>query len=384
MAALKKVLLAYDGSAGAKLALEDLKRNRAGFPSRAEVLVLCVADTWSSTAPPGLFGELMDAPVVDLRRLQAAEAQALKTARALALEAREALARDQAGWEVRAEACAASPAWGIIRRAEEWKPDVIVLGSHGRSPAGRMFLGSVSQAVVREAPCSVRVVRGRLGPRQASACLVIGFDGSPDAEAAIQSVIERVWPAGSAVRLVTALEQAISATIPSTRVTKARQPGASTWMRRMIADPAEQLRAAGLLVSSVVKWGDARRVLVQEARRWKADGIVVGARGLRGIKRFLLGSVSTGVAMHAPCSVEIIRGEGSSIMAQSIVARSGPSKKQRVRRRPVTVLARSRAHTTGPRQPGMEWRRKLQSLAIRRTRREVRRDRSGAPMRRQG
>jgi len=383
MATLSKFVLAYDGSPGAKLALEDLKRNRAGLPATAEVLVLCVADTWSATAPPGFFGELIDAPVVDVRRLQEAEAQALKTARATALKAREALVRERAGWEVRAEACAASPAWGIVRRAEEWRADLIIIGSHGRPAAGRMLLGSVSQTVVREAPCSVRVVRGRLSFRQASACLVIGFDGSPDSEAAIQSVLERTWPTGSAVRLVTALDQAISAAVPSVRVATVPQPSASTWMRRMIADPVEQLREAGLLVSSAVKWGDARRVLVQEAKRWSADSIIVGARGLRGIKRFLLGSVSAAVAMHAPCSVEIIRRENSP-MAQPIVARTGPSKKQRVRRRPVAVLRRGRVRTKGPRQEGMEWRRKLQSLAVRRTRREVRRDRSGSPMRRQG
>ncbi len=78
-------------------------------------------------------------------------------------------------------------------------------------------------------------------------------------------------------------------------------------MCRMIDDPIERLRAAGLSVTPVVKRGDPRHVLIEEAKRWEADGLFVGARGVRGIKRFLLGSVSTAVAMQAPCPVEVIR-----------------------------------------------------------------------------
>ena len=64
--------------------------------------------------------------------------------------------------------------------------------SHGRSALGRIVLGSVSQAVLREAPCAVRIVRGRVGASDAPMRLIIGFDGSPDAEAAVQAVAERV------------------------------------------------------------------------------------------------------------------------------------------------------------------------------------------------
>lgn len=52
-----------------------------------------------------------------------------------------------------------SPAQIIIAEAEKWHADLIVVGSHGRGFWERMFLGSVSQAVVQHAPCSVLVVR---------------------------------------------------------------------------------------------------------------------------------------------------------------------------------------------------------------------------------
>ena len=47
----------------------------------------------------------------------------------------------------------------ILDAAAEWHPDVIVMGSHGKRGIDRFLLGSVSEGVVRHAPCSVNVVR---------------------------------------------------------------------------------------------------------------------------------------------------------------------------------------------------------------------------------
>jgi nucleotide-binding universal stress UspA family protein len=71
---------------------------------------------------------------------------------------------------------------------------------------------------------------------------------------------------------------------------------------------AEQARtAAGLKTSGEVLSGNPKEVILEEARRWDADLIVVGSHGRRGFKRFLLGSVSEAVAMNAHCSVVVVR-----------------------------------------------------------------------------
>jgi len=80
-----------------------------------------------------------------------------------------------------------------------------------------------------------------------------------------------------------------------------------TWADRAVAAVSEQLQSAGLIATSHVEEGDPKRVLVDVAERWKADCIFVGAKGHSGLERFLLGSVSAGVAMRAPCSVEVVR-----------------------------------------------------------------------------
>ena len=113
------------------------------------------------------------------------------------------------------------------------------------------------------------------------------------------------------------------------RWTNARNGHASVWVRRMMEDPAERLSSVGLSVRPIVKRGDPKKVLVAEAVRWEADNLFVGARGVTGIKRFLLGSVSTAVAMHALCTVEVVRpvrrsnGNGAFAPRRVAIALSG-------------------------------------------------------------
>jgi nucleotide-binding universal stress UspA family protein len=59
--------------------------------------------------------------------------------------------------------------------------------------------------------------------------------------------------------------------------------------------------------SSATLLGDPRNILLDEAKSWGADLVVLGSHGFRGVDRLLVGSVSESVAMHAHCSVEVIR-----------------------------------------------------------------------------
>jgi nucleotide-binding universal stress UspA family protein len=188
----------------------------------------------------------------------------------------------------------------VIERADEWRPDLIVVGSHGRSALGRFMLGSVSQKVATEAHCSVRVARGRDSDAEAPARLLIGVDGSPDAEAAVTAVTTRVWPADSKARVVIALDDVVSEVIDQIE-------GGRAWIRETIEAAGARLRAAGLTVSSQIRKGDPKSILPAEAESWGADSIFVGARGLSRFERFRLGSVSAATAARAHCSVEVVR-----------------------------------------------------------------------------
>jgi nucleotide-binding universal stress UspA family protein len=70
---------------------------------------------------------------------------------------------------------------------------------------------------------------------------------------------------------------------------------------------AQQLRAAGFKAETAVETGDVCERILDSATEWRADLIVLGSHGKRGIQRFLLGSVAEFVARHAKCSVQIVR-----------------------------------------------------------------------------
>jgi len=304
-----KVLIAYDGSSHAKAALDELQR--AGLPRVAEALIMSVADVFlppASRPTPELPPQVSAA----VQQARSRAADALAEAQALAQQGQHEFLTSFPAWDVHAEACADSPAWAIIKKADAWRPDLIVVGSHGRSAVSRFLLGSVSQKVLTAAHCSVRVGRSPHQPVAAPLHLLIGIDGSPDAAAAVHAVARREWPAGSTAYLVTALDARMCTAMafmePSADIgTVVHNADATEWMSRTVETLAAPLRTRGLTVSSVITEGDPKHVLLDEAAQRGADCIFVGARGLSGVERFLLGSVSAAVAAQAHCSVEVVR-----------------------------------------------------------------------------
>ena len=142
-----KVLIAYDGSSGADAALDDVQR--AGWPRVVEALIMSVAEVF--LPPPSSPAPALPAQVpAAVQRAWAQAAHAVEEARTLVLQARARVLTSLPAWDVRAEACADSPAWAVIKMAETWQPDVVVVGSHGRSALGRVLLGSVSHKVLTE------------------------------------------------------------------------------------------------------------------------------------------------------------------------------------------------------------------------------------------
>jgi len=300
-----KILIAYDGSDCANRAIDDLRR--AGLPPEAEAVVISVADVLP-VPPPSSYEVFESAFSNDVSPLyKSARERALRAvgeARELALAGTERLKAQFPSWQVRAEAYGDSPAWAVIKRAEESNADLVVVGSHGRTAMGRFFLGSVSHKIVTNAPCTVRIARNPVIENDSPVRILVGIDGSPGADAAVRAVCERDWPPGSEARLVAVLDPMM---ITVVEWIKDDDQDESAWVGRMAEALAAKLRAAELVVSSVIKNGDPKRLLVDEAEQWGADSIFVGARGLRLIERLLLGSVSAAIAERAHCSVEVVR-----------------------------------------------------------------------------
>src|SRR5262249_12155002 len=188
-----KIMIAYDGSLSGGAMIDDLKNS--GLPVEAETLVVSVGEIWMAPAP----GYVMIESAQTYIPFHIREAE--KTAQ----HACEQIKNIFPGWKTTAEAYIGSPAQEILQRADQWQPDLIVVGSQGRSALGRFIFGSVSQKIVSEAHCSVRVARGRLLEDDGKIRIVIGVDGSPGSEIALDAAAKRSWPEGTEALLVTSI-----------------------------------------------------------------------------------------------------------------------------------------------------------------------------------
>jgi len=308
-----RVLIGYDGSDCSEESFHDLQL--AGLPDDVEVLVLTVANVW---LPPTLAEGVDPAVKITPVAVERARAEASKRVDEATATAAQGASRLQSlfpAWQVSSEAVADSPGWAIIKRAAEWKADLVVVGATGHAGLNRiqrLTLGSTSQKIVIESPCSVRVARRREREATQPIRLVIGLDGSADSDLAVRSVAERRWPAGTEVMLLTAIDDKVVTTIfepPAHLQTWIDETDEEplSWVARMIADYRGRLEGAGLKVHSLVNHGDPKSLLLDEAGSWKADCIVLGARGHNLIERVLIGSVSTSITSRAECSVEVVR-----------------------------------------------------------------------------
>lgn len=316
-----KVLIGYDGSASAASALADLRR--AGLPREGEALVVSVGEVLAVPEPPAV--EVVGAALTSRRlasglaRAREQASKALEEARVQAADAARRVRFFLPGWDVRAEPLAGTPAWELLRKAEEWGADLTVVGSQGRSALGRLLLGSVSKKVAEESSRSVRIarpaaVKGESEPPR----IMIGVDGSAEAERAVRAVGERVWPDATRVLIVTvddgtSPKKLDSLLAPAAALTDERSGETAAAAHAMVEWGVGELRAIGLDASAATLQGDPRSVLVAEARRWDADCIFVGPRRFSGfVERLRLGSVSAAVGKNAHCSVEVVRGPGAS------------------------------------------------------------------------
>jgi nucleotide-binding universal stress UspA family protein len=218
-------------------------------------------------------------------------------------------------WTVSSCVQNSSPYSALLQLAEEWKADLLMVGSHGRSALGRALFGSVSHFVVNHATCSVRIARSPLFVPDAPVRLVIGLDGSEDSLTAVEEVAQRTWPAGTEARVITALDYRFLSMVPNYDFpsTNWNEP-VDMEMRKSVevtgARACARLSASGISAQSFVRDGNPKYVLLEEAEQWQADSIFLGAKGHSALERFLVGSVSASVALHARCSVEIARPRG--------------------------------------------------------------------------
>lgn len=300
-----KALIAIDSSPCSQRMLDEVSAR--SWPLGTNFFVLNVVDVQRFARFPAL--------IEDARR----EATELVNSGAEQLihEGHQALAEVRMGF----------PRKVISECAMELRADLIMVGSHGRSAIGRFLLGSVAQAVLRTAPCTVEIVRfPAAGPAPSSHAMkvLLATDGSECSIAAANSVAARPWPLGTILKVVGVEELIVLETPLGASPLASIYP--ASLLEELLADARTRavnavdcarklLEQAGLSVQDrqPIPLGDPRSVILALAHTWSADLIVLGSHGRRGWDRFLMGSVAEGVAVHAHCSVEVIRAQHPSV-----------------------------------------------------------------------
>ena len=300
-----KLLIAIDSSEYSQNVLNEVIRRP--WPPDTTACVLHVLDWPNPPSDPALISKVVHS--ADL----------------LAKSAATKLAN--AGLRTTTKIVQGSPRLAVAEYAKEFGANLVLVGSHGANGLVRFLLGSVAQATLRRSPRSVEIVRKPVRSSVTASPamkILLATDGSDCSIAAAKSVAQRPWPHDSQVRLVSVIPLVVffgegispsgAPVYPPPELVDALEKQWSSRASEALSRAREILNQAHIRIaeSELQPIGDARESILDEAKKWGADLIVVGSHGYSGVSRFMLGSVSESVAMHAHCSVEVIRTSGAS------------------------------------------------------------------------
>ena len=145
--------------------------------------------------------------------------------------------------------------------------------------------------------------------------VLLAIDEEPGSEEAVNEVGTRRWEEGTTVRVL----HVVGKFVPPAQELWYDAGGDLDRARQEVRERSTELtervggwlREQGLTVETTVRDGEPGPAVIEEAREWGADLIVLGSRGHSGLRRLLEGSVSRYVVDHAPCPVEVIHAKDS-------------------------------------------------------------------------
>jgi nucleotide-binding universal stress UspA family protein len=299
-----KVLLATDGSREAELAARTAAELADKTDSELHVVNVFGIMPWYPVYPDFDETERVD-PVLeeDLQRISEQRARKL-------LGAEVEKIRSVGGAQAQAHLLEGEAPQEIVGLAEEIGAGLIVVGSRGRGGIRRALMGSVSDSVVRHAHCPVMVVRG--DEREANVLpgkILLALDGSEEASVAARTAVDLAERMEAELHVV---HVGVVAPVyhPERHGYLARYEELQEEAQRLLEKQVNEVQSAGGTVAKAhLRMGRADEEIVVLGEEIEAGLIVTGSRGLGGIRRALMGSVSDSVVRHAHCPVMVVRKE---------------------------------------------------------------------------
>ena len=200
----------------------------------------------------------------------------------------------------------------IVKAAQDFKADLIVMGSKGHSGFQQFLMGSVSHAVLRSSPVPVRIVRHSEIARAERHGVLIAINVWEHWEDPIDHVLQFSWPKDARFECVTVLSDDYryqsSEPVEVYNELLLRNAELKVKAARILeAAVARIIRCTGETATYKILEGSASEQIIDEAEEWMADLIVMGSHGRNLVERVFVGSVSEAVCSHAHCAVEVLR-----------------------------------------------------------------------------
>ncbi|MFO8098562.1 MAG: universal stress protein [Salinibacter sp.] len=208
----------------------------------------------------------------------------------------------------------------LVAYAEDMNIDLVVMGTHGRRGVRRMLMGSVTEEVVRKAPCPVLTVRTDTegAPAQSIRRILVPVDFSDASEVAVDHAAEIASAYGAELTLLHVVEEVIypsaygveSPDVSSSGIVGRAEATLEEMARENIGDEPVQV-AAGI--------GYAPLTILDYAKRNEMDLIVLATHGRTGFDRILLGSVAERVMRQAPTPVFLVKPNQQSLVSAATI-----------------------------------------------------------------
>lgn len=215
----------------------------------------------------------------------------------------------------------------ILSTCTEWKPDLVMVGTRERSGLTYLLLGSVSRRLLLNAACPVRIVRVRdskkkqrgqaktpVGKNEANTYnVLIAIDDKESAFVLIDHVSSLSWPKNTKFKCLNVVPERPAQMLAHLGIETVKK--VKLHYDEMVAYRMAWLEAAVIklndklgdkLAKSDVLRGEPATAIIETARDWPANLVILGSHGRQGLDKIMLGSVSEAVAIHADSSVQIV------------------------------------------------------------------------------
>ncbi len=214
-----------------------------------------------------------------------------------------------------AQTASASPADAIISRATDHDVDLVVMGTQGRRGMNRLLSGSVSEEVVRRAPCPVfTVLAGEEETGPAIGRVLAPVDLSDQSQFVLDHAVALSEAYAAPLDLLHVVEEAAYPNVYGLDPLTPSEPNVQDRAREALETLAAEIDLRTDPVNVHVLAGNAARDIVEFADEQAADLIVMATHGRTGLERFLIGSVAEKVVRRAPCPVFTLKSFGKSLV----------------------------------------------------------------------